>query len=214
MNNERQIIYYYQRGVASYVIAQKFGVSNTYVRNLLKRNGVSLRGHETTNKMSARRRTPEENRAITKKANEANTGSVHTPIHRAKLALSRERNPKIDAVYEKPLVNLCKKLGILVVPQKAFDRFNVDLYLPKENIVIEIFGGGFHNKKDAVDLFNNKINYLSSKKIPVLIVWADKLTYSPENVLKIAQKSKDRLAIINGDGSPTTRGLSDIILKN
>jgi very-short-patch-repair endonuclease len=209
---DRQIIYCYQRGVASYLIAQKFGVSNTYVRGLLKKKGISLRGHNTTNKMSAAKRTPEENRAITQKAAEANLGSVHTATHRAKLALSRQANPVIDEVYERPLVDLCRKLKVAIIPQKAFGRFNVDLYLVKENVVIEIFGGGFHNKKDAVDLFNNKIAYLSREKIPVVIVWADKLTYSPENVLVIAQSAKERLTIINGDGTPTTRGLSDIIL--
>lgn len=211
---DRQIIYYYQRGVASYLIAKKFGVSNTYVRNLLKKNGVKLRGHDTTNKMSARRRTPEQNKALTKKAAEANRGSVHKASHRAKLALSRQKNPVIDEVYERPLVDLCRKLGVKVVPQKAFYKYNVDLYLPTENVVIEIFGGGFHNKKDAINLFNNKINYLASKDIPVLIVWADKLTYDPETVLVIAQKCKERLTIINGDGTPTTRGLSDIVLNN
>jgi very-short-patch-repair endonuclease len=108
--------------------------------------------------------------------------------------------------------NHCKKSGVEVVPQKAFDRFNVDLYLPKYNVVIEIFGGGFHNKKDAVDLFNNKIKHLSNKKVPVLIVWADKLTYDPKTVLKIAKGSKEPIAIINGDGTSTTRGINDIII--
>lgn len=211
---DRQIIYYYQRGVASYQIARHFGVSNTYIRSLLKRNGVKLRGHDITNKMSARRRTPEENKAITEKASEANRGSVHTATHRAKLALARERKPTIDPVYEQPLVDLCKKLKIQVVPQKAFGRFNVDLYLPKENVVIEIFGGGFHNKKDAVELFNNKIAFLSRKKVPVLIVWADKLTYNPKSVLDIARTCKQKLQVINGDGSSTTRGLNDIILHD
>ena len=206
---ERQIIYYYQRGVASYLIAKKFGVSNSYVRKLLEKNGIPLRGHNITNKLSADRRTPEENKALTQKASEANVGSVHTASHRVKLALARERKPTIDPVYEQPLVDLCKKSGIKVIPQKAFDKFNVDLYLPKENVVIEIFGGGFHNKKDAVELFNNKISYLSRKKVPVLIVWADKLTFDAKSVLAIAQKTKE-LSIITGDGTPTTRGVSDI----
>lgn len=164
--------------------------------------------------MSAARRTPEENKEITRKAAEANLGSVHTATHRAKLALSRQFNPVIDPVYEQPLVDLCKKRGIAVVPQKAFDRFNVDLYLVKENVVIEIFGGGFHNKKDAVELFQNKMNLLSRSQIPVVIVWADKLTYSPESVLMIAQNTKNKLLVINGDGTPTTRGLGDIILND
>jgi len=211
---DNQIIYYYRRGVASYLIAQKFGVSNTYVRNLLKKKGIPLRGHNTTNKISAAKRTPEENKAITQKAAEANLGSVHKPTHRAKLALSREQNPIIDPVYEKPLVNTCKKLGVAVIPQKAFDKYNVDLYLPGENVVIEIFGGGFHNKKDAIELFNNKMRYLSKKQIPVVIVWTDKLTYNPENVLIISQNAKKKLTIINGDGTPTTRGLNDIILND
>lgn len=211
---ERQIIYYYQRGIASYLIAKKFGVSNTYVRSVLKKSGIKLRGHNITNKVSAARRTPEENREITKKAAEANLGSVHTASHRAKLALSRQLNPTIDPVYELPLVDLCNKLKIEIIPQKAFARFNVDLYLVKENVVIEIFGGGFHNKKDAVDLFNNKIAYLSRNNVPVLIVWADKLTYSPKDVLAIARKCRDKLTIINGDGKPTTRGLGDIILND
>lgn len=209
---DNQIIYYYRRGIASYRIAKKLGVSNTYVRNLLTKRGIPLRGHPVTNKMSAARRTPEENREITRKAAEANLGSVHTATHRAKLALSRQMNPVIDPVYEKPLVDLCRKQGVKVIPQKAFDRFNVDLYLVEENVVIEIFGGGFHNKKDAVELFNNKINHLSRSGIPVVVVWADKLTYSPESVLMIARSSKKNLLVINGDGTPTTRGLGDIIL--
>lgn len=208
---DRQIIYYYQRGVASYLIAKKFGVSNTYVRKLLEKNGVKLRGHNVTNKMSAERRTPEENKAITQKASEANVGKVHVASHRVKLALSREKNPKIDPVYEQPLVDLCKKSGVDVIPQKAFDKFNVDLYLPQKNVVIEIFGGGFHNKKQAVELFNNKISLLSRKKIPVLIVWADKLTFEPKTVLDIALKTK-KLSIITGDGKPTSRGSEDIKL--
>lgn len=210
---DKQIVYYYSRGVASYQIAKHFGVSNTFVRSVLKKNGVKLRGHNVTNKMSARRRTPEQNKEITKKASEANLGSVHTATHRAKLALARQLKPTIDPVYELPLVDLCNKMKIEVVPQKAFSRFNVDLYLPKENVVIEIFGGGFHNKKDAVELFQNKIDYLSRNNIPVLIVWADKLTYSPKDVLAVARATKEKLKIINGDGTPTTRGLGDIILN-
>lgn len=211
---DNQIIYYYRRGVASYLIAKKFGVSNTYVRGLLNKKSIQLRGHNTTNKMSAAKRTPEENIAITQKAAEANLDSVHTATHRARLALSRQLNPVIDQVYEQPLVDLCRKRGVAVIPQKAFSRFNVDLYLVKENVVIEIFGGGFHNKKDAVDLFNNKIAYLSKNSVPILVVWADKLTYSPENVLTIAQMIKKKLVIINGDGTPTSRGLGDIILND
>lgn len=161
--------------------------------------------------MSAQNRTPEENHAITRKASAANRGSEHTLLHRSRLAIAREKNPTIDPVYEKPLVDMCRATGVAVVPQKAFSKFNVDLYLPRENVVIEIFGGGFHNKKEAIDLFNNKIKYLSNKKVPVLIVWADKLTYSPQNVITIAQMVKKPLTIINGDGSPTTRGLSDIL---
>ena len=162
--------------------------------------------------MSAMRRTPEENKQITQAASQANVGSVHTATHRSKLALARERKPTIDPVYEQPLVDLCRKRKIAVIPQKAFYKFNVDLYFVKENVVVEIFGGGFHNKKQAVELFNNKINYLSRKKIPVLIVWADKLTYSPENVIDAVKKVKKPLTIINGDGTTTTRGMGDIIL--
>jgi very-short-patch-repair endonuclease len=211
---DKQIIYYYQRGVASYLIAKKFGVSNAYVRRLLRAKGVPLRGHDITNKVSAAKRTDAENKAITKKATEANIGSEHTVLHRSRLAIAREKNPTIDPVYEQPLIEIANSMGISVIPQKAFYKFNVDLYLPKENVVIEIFGGNFHNKREAVDMFNNKIKHLSRKQVPVLVVWADKLTYNPQNVLTIAQRLKRKLTIINGDGTPTTRGLSDIVLDN
>lgn len=207
---DQQIIYWYKKGVASYLIAKKYGVSNNYVRGLLRRHGVPLRGHNITNKISARRRTPLENKKLTQRASEANKGSIHTDRHRIKLALSRQKNPEIDQTYEQPLVQLCKQLGIAVVPQKAFFKFNVDLYLPKQNVVIEIFGGGFHNKKDAVELFNNKIKHLSSKQVPVVVVWADKLTYDPARVLKVAMAASQPLTIINGDGTATTRGREDI----
>lgn len=204
---DKQIIYYYGRGVASYLIAKKFGVSNNYVRTLLEKNGVKLRGHDITNKVSAQKRTPEENRAITENASKSNQGSSHTLLHRSRLAITREKNPTIDPVYEQPLVDLCKELDVPVVPQKAFGKFNVDLYLSGENVVIEIFGGNFHNKQEAVDMFNNKLKYLSRRKVPVLIVWADELTYSPIDVLTTAIKFKKPLEIINGDGTSTTRGL-------
>lgn len=210
---DKQIIYYYQRGVASYLIAKKVGLSNNKVREILTRNGIKLRGHDITNKVSAKKRTPEENQAITKKAAQANKGSEHTLLHRSRLAIARERNPLIDPVYEQPLVDLSKKRGVDIIPQKAFNKFNVDLYLPKENVVIEIFGGNFHNKADAVDLFNNKIKYLSKLMIPVVVVWSDKLTYSPEKVLAISREAKKKLTVINGDGTPTLRGLKDIILQ-
>jgi very-short-patch-repair endonuclease len=135
-------------------------------------------------------------------------------LHRSRLAIAREKNPTIDPVYEQPLIEIANSMGISVIPQKAFYKFNVDLYLPKENVVIEIFGGNFHNKREAVDMFNNKIKHLSRKQVPVLVVWADKLTYNPQNVLTIAQRLKRKLTIINGDGTPTTRGLSDIVLDN
>ena len=208
---DRQIIYYYQRGVASYLIAKKFNVSNASIRKLLVKHGIKLRGHDITNKVAAKKRTPEENKLITQKASEANRGSEHTMLHRSRLAIAREKNPVIDPTYEQPLVEACHSLGIRVVPQKAFNKFNVDLYLPEYNVVIEIFGGGFHNKPDAVELFNNKIKYLSKNNIPVVVVWADKLTYNPQNVLTIAQNVKRKLTIINGDGTPTTRGLGDIL---
>lgn len=210
---DKQIIYYYQRGVASYLIAKKFGVSNTYVRKLLLVNGVKLRGHDITNKVSAQKRTPEENRRITEKASEANRGSVHTNLHRVKLALARERTPAIDPVYEKPLIDYFKKQGVEVIPQKAFSKFNVDLYIPSKDVVVEIFGGGFHNKKDAVELFHNKQKYLSSKNVPLVVVWTDKLTFSPENLFKTIMSNNHTLTVLNGDGTPTNRGLGTIILK-
>lgn len=210
---DKQIIYYYQRGVASYLIAKKMGLSNARVRAILKKNGIKIRSHDVTNKVSAARRTPEENRRITQKATEASTGVVHTKLHRMRLALARQQKPTIDPVYEKPLVDLCEERGVPVIPQKAFYKFNVDLYLPTKNVVIEIFGGGFHNKADAVEMFNNKMKHLSTNNVPVLIVWADKLTFNPQAVLDVAMQVTDDLTIINGDGFATTRGLGDIIIK-
>lgn len=211
---DKQIIYYYQRGVASYLIAKKLGISNTKVRSILKNAGVDLRSHNVTNKISAKRRTPEENKAITQKATESNTGVKQTKLHRLRLALARQRKPTIDPVYEQPLVNWCKSIDLKVIPQKAFDRFNVDLYIPEYNVVIEIFGGGFHNKPDAVKMFNNKMKYLSKNNIPVLVVWTDRLTYNPASILAVAMTVKEPVTVINGDGSPTSRGLSDIILDD
>lgn len=209
---DKEIVYYYKRGIASYLIAKKLGVSNTYVRTILKKNGVKLRGHNKTNKMSAARRTDAENKAITKAASKANRGSTHTLRHRSRLAMSRQLKPTIDPKYEKPLIDYGKSKGIKIIPQKAFQKFNVDLYLVKENVVIEIFGGGFHNKQEAVDMFNNKLKYLSKNKIPVVIVWAEELTYNPKDVLRVCIKAKG-LTIITGDGKPSRRGLSDISIS-
>lgn len=214
MNMDKQILYYYQKGVASYLIAKKLGISNTKARSILRKHGVNLRSHNITNKISAARRTPEENKAITQKATQSNIGSTHSNLHRVHLASSRQKNPTIDPVYEAPLISECQKHSILAIPQKAFYKYNVDLYLPDKNVVIEIFGGNFHNKPQAVQLFNNKMKYLSSKNIPVVVVWADKLTYEPKKVLSVAMRSRKRLTIIDGQGIPTTRGLGDIILDD
>lgn len=211
---DKQIIYYYQRGVASYLIAKKFGVSNAYVRKLLKKSGVKIRSHDVTNKISAAKRTPEENRKITEKASEANVGSVHTERHRMKLALSRQRNPAIDPVYEKPLVEYFKKRDIEVIPQKAFNKYNVDLYIPAKDVVVEIFGGGFHNKKDAVELFHNKQRYLSKKEVSLIVIWTDQLTFDVTKLFYVIMGNHAKLRVLNGDGSETTRGLGSIILKS
>lgn len=210
---ERQILYYYQRGVASYLIAKKLGISNTKVRTLLAKKGIKVRGHNITNKVSAQRRTPAENKAITQKATEANIGSTHTNLHRVRLAAARQKNPTIDPVYEAPLVEECKKRNILVIPQKSFYKYNVDLYIPEKNVVIEIFGGNFHNKPYAVELFQNKLEYLSSKNVPVVVVWADKLNYWPDRVLTVALKAKAPLTIIDGSGAASTKGQSSMMSR-
>lgn len=210
---DKEAIYYYQRGVASYLIAKKLGVSNTKIRAILVKHGIKLRDHEITNTISAKKRSPSENHAITKKAAEANLGSVHSSVHRTKLAASRQNNPKIDPVYELPLVQECSLRSIVVIPQKSFYKYNVDLYLPKENVVIEIFGGNFHNKPQAVKLFKNKMAYLSMKKIPVVVVWADKINFDPSAVLDVAVNSGIPLTIIEGDGSMTNRGYSLIMSR-
>jgi very-short-patch-repair endonuclease len=209
---DKQIIYYYQHGVASYLIAKKLGISNTKVRYILRKHGVNIRSHNITNKVSAARRTPEENKAITRKAAAANRGSVHSNLHGVRLAVSRQKNPKIDSVYEAPLLRVCQKQGILAIPQKSFYKYNVDLYIPEKNVVIEIFGGNFHNKPQAITLFQNKIKYLSSKKVPVLVVWADKLTYRPPVVLEAAMNLSEPIKIIDGGGTRTTRGSEFILL--
>jgi very-short-patch-repair endonuclease len=210
---DKQILYYYQRGVASYLIGKKLGISNTKVRDTLRRHGVKLRSHNITNKVSAAKRTVEENQAITQRATQANIGSTHSNLHRVRLASSRQKNPKIDPVYELPLLQLCEQRGVAVVPQKAFFKYNVDLYLSDKNVVIEIFGGNFHNKPQAVKLFQNKMKYLSSKAVPVVVVWADKLTYDPQAVLAVALHVSQPLTVIEGTGTLTTRGL-DFINKN
>lgn len=210
---DKQIIYYYQRGVASYLVAKKFGVSNSYVRKLLEKNSIKLRGHNITNKMSASKRTPEQNRAITAKATEANTGSVHTERHRMKLALSRQRNPTIDPTYEKPLIDYFAKRGVDVIAQKAFRKYNVDLYIPSKNVVVEIFGGGFHNKKDAVELFHNKQKYLSSNKVPLIIIWSDQASFDVVKLFYVIMSNTSQLRVLSGDGTDTTKGLGTIILK-
>lgn len=213
-SRERAIVHYYRRGVASYLIAKRYGVSNNYVRGVLTRAGIPIRGHSITNKVSAAKRTPEENKAITRAAANANAGGLHTISHRVNLAKSREKNPTIDEKYELPLLNRLKALKIPCIPQKAFYKHNVDLYLPSKNLVIEIFGGNFHNKKDAVGLFQSKMNYLAKRNVPVLIVWADQLTFSPEAIIKTALSiEKEPLTIINGDGSASSKGRGDINLE-
>lgn len=209
---DKEIIYYYRRGVASYLIAKKMGISNTKVRGILRRNGIKLRGHDTTNKISASKRTDEENQAITAAASEKNRGATHTLRHRSRLAYSRQQNPTIDPKYEKPLVELCEKKGLQMIPQKAFLKYNVDLYLVEKNVVIEVFGGGFHNKQDAVDMFNNKLAYLSKQNIPVVIVWADEENFSPTKVLKVCMSAKQPVTIITGDGKDSKRGLNDLVI--
>lgn len=203
---DTEVIYYYQRGIASYLIAKKYGVSNTKIRSILTKHGISLRDHEITNKVSAKKRSPAENRAITEKAAEKNKGSIHSSVHRTRLAVSRQNNPKIDAVYELPLIQECEKQSVVAIPQKSFYKYNVDLYLPKENVVIEIFGGNFHNKPQAAKLFKNKMAYLSSKNIPVVVVWADKISYDPSKVLTVALAAK-QLTIIDGSGKLSSRGV-------
>lgn len=210
---DKQIIYYYQRGVASYLIAKKFKVSNSYVRKLLEKNSIPIRGHDITNKVSASKRTPEENKAITAKATEANIGSIHTDRHRMKLALSRQRKPTIDPTYEKPLIDYFEKRGVEVIPQKAFSKYNVDLYIPSKNVVVEIFGGGFHNKKDAVELFHNKQKYLSNKDVKLIIIWSDQSTFDVVKLFYVIMGNASELRVLNGDGTNSVKGLGTIILR-
>ena len=71
-----------------------------------------------------------------------------------------------------------------VVPQKAAGRYNVDFYLPKYDMCIDLFGGNWHASAKHFRTFDRRNKYLIDNYNSVIVIWVRKDNFNPSKISK------------------------------
>jgi len=164
-----EIVVRYLAGEPREVIAKSYGTSRTAIDYRLKAAGVTLRSQTETNRALAAGRTPEENRAIMQAAQAAVRGRRQTPLHRARIAQTRERLQTHTSEDEIFIAKLLSTRGLNPIPQKAIGPYNVDV--AAGTVAVEVFGGGWHAYGTHKRRTPKRLRYILNQGWNLVIIW-------------------------------------------
>jgi hypothetical protein len=162
----------YEAGESEYSLSQRFGAARTTIRPRLEAAGVQIRDRSSAGLNRAAKMTREERlaqlrnahavwrepvdpaspprqtppRLVSKATEIGPDGKRHYTgefkVARAKLI---EQAGRYDSPGEMLLGEALTERGLLVVPQKAIGKYNVDLAVAP--VAVEVLGGGWHSSK-------------------------------------------------------------------
>lgn len=217
--DDDKIIINFNNGVSVNQLAKKFRVSRTTIVKRLNDHGIQARGRSESMVQRMENASPEERKKLTAKANETTRGRTIGFQELCNRAIGVEKACKI---YRSELLasKVFNKLGIYPLFQKAIGPYNVDLFIEKDAIAVEIYGGGWHATGKASILFRKRFDYLLNAGILPCIVWVDKNFPLEVSVCKkiiiLGKKSRHNKSIrshehvFRGDGQPTTCGSKNL----
>lgn len=170
--NIPELIRLYNDGESELALSKFYYCSRRAIRNRLLSSGTTVRSRSEANVESAKRIPVDLRRLRVEAANNAARGKIQSDEHRMKIAMHYESYPECrQSKYEREFQSFLIRNNIEFVPQKAFNRYNVDFAFEKERIAVELFGGIWHGSDRHVDKFNRKSKLLFSMGWSIVVVW-------------------------------------------
>lgn len=172
--NVADLVARYTAGESILALSLATGVSRPTVVRRLIAAGCTIRDGSEANTIRMAKMTPESRMSLTKNAHAAVRGVAQSEEQRYKVASTIEAIGRVVSVYEAKLAEMLAARGVVVVPQKAVGRYNVDLAIAESRIAVEIFGGNWHAGGKHARRFRPRLDYLSDRGWHVVIVWCTK----------------------------------------
>lgn len=216
-----ELVSLYLSGESERSLSKRYNCARLVIKAILKDIGITRRNNADANRLMMSRRTREENIKNAQAAHMAVKGKPQTEEHRRKIAASVERNGGNIGFGEKILSDIFIEKGLIITPQKAIGRYNVDIAIEEFSIAVEVFGGGWHIQGRHAFRFRKRMDTLiDSGWIPV-IIWgkkASKDTFvgAAEYVISLVDRLRSGESVprqehvISGDGNPCACGKGNI----
>lgn len=216
-----ELIFSYVNGTSERELARRYNTERIVIKSILIEAGVSRRTNTEANRMMASGRTRQENIKNTSAAHMAVRGKPQSEEHRRKIALGIERKGLIKSFGEKILAQKLIEKGLVITPQKAIGRYNIDIALTEFPIAVEIFGGCWHSYGTHSLRFRKRIDYLINSGWLPIIIWGknstrDDFSGAAEYIFSLVQRLRGGEAlvcqehVISGSGDPCAVGKSNL----
>ena len=216
-----ELISLYLAGQSMKELGRRYNTTKTVIRSLLINENIPIRGNAEANRLMMAGRTREENIKNTSSAHMAVRGKPHSKEHRRKIALGIERKCIVKSFGEKVLAQKLMEKGLVITPQKALGRYNVDIALTEFPIAVEIFGGCWHSHGRHALGFRKRIDYFINSGWLPIIVWAKRSTRddfcgAAEYIFSLVQRLRGgeplicQEHVISGCGNPCAIGKNNL----
>lgn len=198
-----KIIREYKEGRSSIEISKDFNISDSSVRNILKRNSVLRR---TQRELMLGEKNPTRGKGHSKKTREllkkiTNKRYKDSTITQDKIRIktleqiSSGRMPKSNTSIEKIMAKTLVEMKIPFEFQKIYGFWVFDFFLPNKKTFIECDGDYWHGNPDKFKIFNKtqknnisrgkaKDNYAKKHGYKVIRFWESEINEELENVKK------------------------------
>jgi len=203
----------YIAGQSELELASSFGVSRSVIARILRESNILRHSSSEANTFRFQRMTSEQRKEIIKNAHNAIRGKPASHERMCKAAITREISGFTRSETEIMLSNWLSQRGIVTIPQKAVDKYNIDLAI--DSILgIEILGGSWHQSKPK---HIERTRYILNAGWNMLFIWVyNRSQFQPTIVTNYIITYLDKLSrnpstacqyrVIRGDGKEFVRG--------
>ena len=175
--NLDNLINRYLAGETEQKLAREVGIDRGVLRRNLIKSGITPRTMSQAISLRMSQMSIENRHAITANAHIAAKGR-HAPIEELEArAIVRQNSCSTQSPTERKFINLIRKKGITVTPQKACGKYNIDIAIESDSIAVEIYGGSWHATGRAAFRDKKRIPYLLDAGWHLVIVWVDNARY-------------------------------------
>jgi len=141
-----EVVKLYESGESENAIAKRFNVSRGTIRSRLEVSGVPIRGRSEAELLKWSQMTTKQRENQVAAAHKATLGRKATRAERCRFARGIQASCKLSPL-ESRYLKVFRDHSIDVIPQYAFEIYNLDFAIPSIKLAIEIDGGNWHESK-------------------------------------------------------------------